>query len=67
MANKNKRSRLRRIYTAFILGTALQNLGTRANIFGLGPLYLHGKLCSRFFNVDFWDGTHETRTALLDL
>ena len=35
--------------------------------FCLGPLYLHGKLCSMFFNVDFWDGTHETRTALLDL
>ena len=55
----------RRIYTTFILGTALQNFGTRANSFGHGPLHLHGKICSRFFNVDFWYGTPETRTALL--
>ena len=58
---------LRRIYTTFILGTALQNFGTRANSFGHGPLDLHDKICSSFFNVDFWNGTPETRTALLNL
>ena len=58
---------LRRIYTTFILGTALQNFGTRANSFGHGPLDLHDKMCSSFFNVDFWNGTPETRTALLNL
>ena len=57
----------RRIYTTFILGTALQNFGTRANSFGHGPLDLHDKICSSFFNVDFWNGTPETRTALLNL
>ena len=35
---------LRRIYTTFILGTALQNFGTRAFRFGHGPLDLHGKI-----------------------
>lgn len=45
---------LRRIYTTFILGTALLNFGTRADSFGHGPLDLHGKICSTFFNVDFW-------------
>ena len=34
---------LRRIYTTFILGTALLNFGTWANSFEHGPLYLHGK------------------------
>ena len=58
---------IRRIYTTFILGTALQNFGTRANSFGHGPLDLHDKICSSFFNVDFWNGTPETRTALLIL
>ena len=38
-----------------------------ANSFGHGPLDLHDKICSRFFNVDFWNGTPETRTALLNL
>ena len=38
------RSDLRRIYTTFILGTALLNFG---------PPGLHGKICSSFFNVDF--------------
>ena len=57
----------RRIYTTFILGTALQTFGTRANSFGHGPLDLHDKMCSSFFNVDFWNGTPETRTALLNL
>ena len=54
-------------YTTFIVGTALQNFGTRANSFGHGPLYLHDKICSSFVNVDFWNGTPETRTALLNL
>ena len=58
---------LTRIYTAFILGKALQNFGTRANSFGHGPLDLHDKICLSFFNVDFWNGTPETRTALLNL
>ena len=62
-----KIGKLRRIYTTFILGTALQNFGTRANSFGHGPLDLHDKMCSSFFNVDFWNGTPETRTALLNL
>ena len=57
---------LRRIYTTFVLGTALQNSGTRANRFGHGPLDFHGKICSSFFNVDFWNGTPETGTALLN-
>ena len=57
----------RHIYTAFILGKALQNFGPRANSFGHGPLDLHDKICSSFFNVDFWNGTPETRTALLNL
>ena len=57
----------RRIYTTFVLGTALQNSGTRANGFGHGPPDLHGKICSSFFNVDFWNGTPETGTALLNL
>ena len=51
----------------FILGTALQNIGTRANSFGHGPLDLHDKICSSLFNVDFWNGTPQTRTALLNL
>ena len=58
---------LTRIYTAFILGKALQNFGPRANSFGHGPLDLHDKICLSFFNVDFWNGTPETRTALLNL
>ena len=66
-ANELFATDLRRIYTTFILGTALQNFGTRANSFGHGPLDLHGKICSSFFNVDFWYGTPETRTALLNL
>ena len=53
-----------RIYTTFILSTALQNFGTRANSFGHGPLDLHDKICSSFFNVYYWNGTPETRTAL---
>ena len=57
---------LRRIYTTIILGTALLNFGTRANSFGHGPLDLHGKIRSCFFNVDFWNGTPETRTALYE-
>ena len=57
---------LRRIYTTIILGTALLNFGTRANSFGHCPLDLHGKISSCFFNVDFWNGTPETRTALLN-
>ena len=57
----------RRIYTTIILGTALLNFGTRANSFGHGPLDLHGKICSCFVNVDFWNGTPETRKALLNL
>ena len=61
------RQNIRRIYTTFILGTALQNFGTRANSFGHGPLDLHDKICSSYFNVDFWNGTPETRTALLNL
>ena len=67
MERWKSRSVLRRIYTTFILSTALQNFGTRANSFGHGPLDLHDKICSRFFNVDFWNGTPETRTALLNL
>ena len=58
---------LRRIYTTFILGTALQKFGTRANRFGHGPLDLHDKKCSTFFNVDFLNGTPETKTAHLNL
>ena len=58
---------LRRIYTTFVLGTALQNSGTRANRFGNGPLDLHDKICSSFFSVDFSNGTPKTRTALLNL
>ena len=57
----------RRIYTTFVLGTALQNSGTRANRFGHGPLDLHDKICSSFFSVDFSNGTPKTRTALLNL
>ena len=63
----NYRVELRRIYTTFVLGTALQNSGTRANRFGHGPLDLHDKMCSSFFNVDFSNGTPKTRTALLNL
>ena len=63
----NLGTNFRRIYTTFVLGTALQNSGTRANSFGHGPLDLRGKICSSFFNVDFWNGTPETRTALLNL
>ena len=44
---------LRRIYTTFILGTALENFGTRDDSFGHGLLDLHGKICSGFFDVDF--------------
>ena len=58
---------LRRIYTTFVLGTALQNSGTRAKRFGHGPLDLHDKICSSFFSVDFSNGTPKTRTALLNL
>ena len=58
---------LRRIYTTFVLGTALQNSGTLANRFGHGPLDLHGKICSSFFSVDFSNGTPKTGTALLNL
>ena len=58
---------VRRIYTTIILGTALLNFGTRANSFGHCPLDLHCKIRSCFFNVDFWNGTPETRTALLNL
>ena len=64
-SERRKLVHLRRIYTTFILGTALRNFGTRANSFGQGPLDLHGKIC--FFNVDFWYGTPETRTAPLNL
>ena len=62
-----KNSNIRRIYTTFSLGTALQNFGTRANSFGHGPLDLHDKICSSFLTVDFWNGTPERRTALLNL
>ena len=58
---------VRRIYTTIVLGTALLIFGSRANSIGHGPLYLHGKICSCFFNVDFWNGTPEKRTALLNL
>ena len=58
---------IRRIYTTIILGTALLNFGTRVNSFEYGPLYLHGKICSCFFNADFWNGTPETKTAILNL
>ena len=54
MSNLFKDCRLaieRRIYTTFILGTALQNFGTRANSFGHGPLYLHGKFYVRVFSM----------------
>ena len=51
----------------FVLGTALQNSGTRANRFGHGPLDLHDKICSSFFSVDFSNGTPKIRTALLNL
>ena len=61
------RCNARRIYTTLILGTALQNFGTRASRFGHGPLDLHGKICSSLFNVDFRNGTTETETALLNL
>ena len=61
------KAQLRRIYPTFNLGTALQNFGTRANNIGHGPLNLYGKISSTFFNVDFWNGTPETRTALLNL
>ena len=54
------------IYTTFILSTALQNFGTRANSFGHGPLDLYDKICSRFFNVDSWNGTPVARMALLN-
>jgi len=54
-------SHLRRIYTTFILGTALQTFGKRAYSFGHGPLDLHGKACARLVNVDFWNGTPETK------
>ena len=47
-------------------GHGTQNFGTRADSFGHGPLDLHGKICSSFFNVGFWNGTPETRTVLLD-
>ena len=47
--------------------TALQNFGIWANSFEHGPLYLHGKLCSSFFNVYFGNGTPEARTVLLHL
>ena len=58
---------VRRIYTTFVLGMALQNSGTRANRFGNGPFDLHDKICSSFFSVDFSNGTPKTRTALLNL
>ena len=52
----------RRIYTTFILGTALQTFGTRAYSFGhCPPLDLHDKACASFCNVDFWNGTPETK------
>ena len=57
---------IRRIYTTFVLVTALQNSGTRADRFGHGPLDLHGKICSIFFSVDFSNGTPKTGTALLN-
>ena len=57
-------TKYRPIYTTFILGTALLNFGTWANSFGHGPLDLHDKIWSSFFNVDFWNGTPQTRTAL---
>ena len=41
----------RPIYTTFVLGTALQNSGTRDNRFEHGPLDLHGKICSSFFSI----------------
>ena len=46
---RNPQAALRRIYMTFILGTALQNFGTRANSFGHGPLDLHGKNMFEFF------------------
>ena len=49
------------------MGTALLKFGMRAKSFGHGPLDLHGNICSCFFNVDFWNGTPETRAALLNL
>ena len=58
---------LRHIYTTFILGTALQTFGTQADNFGHGPLDLHDKTCSSMFDVDFLNGTPETRTALLKI
>ena len=42
---------LRCIYMTFTFCTAPQTFGTRASSFRHGPLYLHGKLCSSFFNV----------------
>ena len=53
MTSHEDKEYFRRIYTTFILGTALQNFGTRADSFGHGPLDLHGKTCSSIFNVDF--------------
>ena len=45
--------KFRRIYATFILGTALQNFGTRADSFPHGPLDLRGKTCSSIFDDDF--------------
>ena len=60
-----KQTIFRRIYTTFIVGTALQNFGTRANSFGHGPLDLHDKICSCFLNVDFWNGTAWNKNGTL--
>ena len=48
-------------------GHGTPNFGTRANRFDHGPLDLHGKICSPFVNADFWNGTPEIGTALLNL
>ena len=58
---------LRRIYTTIILGTTLLNFDSRGQYFWARSAWFTRQNMFVFFNVDFWNGTPETRTAHLNL